>query len=166
MPKDPQKTAATPEPPPKTNTNPAIADLVEMDLSTVFTDEHKFPYRIRTDLRARDATGSLKYGTRLQPFNGRNAINDLYQEVLDGVQYARQALYEEQQKKRATDLDLVKVLASTDNSPKLGRIYHKLLDLAVEVAELRDQQDGCGSSGFEIKLSGVKFMAVDREPRS
>lgn len=40
--------------------------------------------------------GEQKYGTRLQTFNGRNALIDAYQEALDLVMYLRQKFLEEE----------------------------------------------------------------------
>ena len=65
-----------PEPIPITNDNPAVWDLV-ID-----------------DMRARDASGLAKYGTRLQSHNGRDALVDAYQEALDLVVYLRQVIEE------------------------------------------------------------------------
>jgi hypothetical protein len=42
------------------------------------------------DIKERDAHGLATYGTRLQPFNGRNAAKDKYQELLDAVVYSKQ----------------------------------------------------------------------------
>lgn len=61
---------------PAPNANPAVWALV-MD-----------------DMKARDAFGLAKYKTRLQPFNGRDALTDLYQELLDAVVYTRQLIFE------------------------------------------------------------------------
>lgn len=47
-----------------------------------------------SDMRQRDQQGEKKYGTRLQPFNGRDALVDAYQEALDLTVYLRQALFE------------------------------------------------------------------------
>jgi len=38
--------------------------------------------------------GITRYGTALQPFNGRNAKLDLYEELLDAVMYLKQDLTE------------------------------------------------------------------------
>lgn len=53
------------------------------------------------DMRARDNFGADKYNTRLQPFNGRDAIADAYQEALDFTVYLRQLLVE---RERAVEL--------------------------------------------------------------
>jgi hypothetical protein len=42
----------------------------------------------------RDQSGFEQYGTHLQAFNGRDALQDAYEEALDLVVYLRQKLYE------------------------------------------------------------------------
>lgn len=49
------------------------------------------------DMKARDQHGLEHYGTRLQPFNGRKNLVDLYQELLDSTVYARAEIYEREQ---------------------------------------------------------------------
>lgn len=64
------------QPPPVPNDSPAIWALVI------------------ADMQDRDKTGLERYGTRLQAFNGRDALVDAYQEALDLVVYLRQAIEE------------------------------------------------------------------------
>ena len=61
----------TPQPMPIPNTHPAVWDLVIADMAE------------------RDQIGVQKYGTRLQPHNGRDFLVDAYQESLDLVVYLR-----------------------------------------------------------------------------
>ena len=61
-----------PEPTPKKNEYPAVWDLV------------------MEDMKDRDYIGLVRYGTRLQPFNGRNSLVDLTEELLDAMVYLRQ----------------------------------------------------------------------------
>lgn len=49
---------------------------------------------VTADLQDRLAIGIKRYGQPLQPFNGRNAAKDAYDEVLDLAVYLRQLLYE------------------------------------------------------------------------
>lgn len=70
----------TPQPDPKPNDLPAVWDLVIADMA------------------ARDRTGAQRYGTRLQPDNGRDTLRDLYEELLDAAVYARTLLYERDRK--------------------------------------------------------------------
>lgn len=46
------------------------------------------------DIAERVEVGEKKYGTKLQTFNGRDALWDAYQEALDLVMYLRQAILE------------------------------------------------------------------------
>lgn len=47
-----------------------------------------------TDMEQRRLVGIERYGTPLQPFNGRDALMDAYFEALDLVCYLRQAIEE------------------------------------------------------------------------
>jgi hypothetical protein len=49
---------------------------------------------VLADIRVRDQIGQERYKTRLQPFNGRDSLRDLYEELLDAVVYVRQLIYE------------------------------------------------------------------------
>ena len=49
---------------------------------------------VMADMAERAAAGVQKYGTHLQTHNGRDALWDAYQEVLDLVMYLRQAILE------------------------------------------------------------------------
>ena len=46
--------------------------------------------KIAEDIEARIRMGEKKYGTRLKSHNGRDAVLDLYQELLDSLNYAMQ----------------------------------------------------------------------------
>lgn len=64
------------QPAPVPNDRPAVWDLV------------------MADMQERHRVGMERYGTPLQPFNGRDALVDAYQEALDLVVYLRQAIAE------------------------------------------------------------------------
>lgn len=49
---------------------------------------------VQKDLEDRLRVGIETYGQPLQPFNGRDALIDAYQEVLDLAVYLRQTIYE------------------------------------------------------------------------
>ena len=65
-----------PEPPPRPSGHPPVLSMVLWDLS------------------CRANEGKKKYGTKLRPHNGRDALMDAYQEALDLCMYLRQAIYE------------------------------------------------------------------------
>ena len=67
---------AADQPPPVRNAYPAIQDLVIADMAE------------------RKRVGIARYGTALQPHNGRDALVDAYQESLDLTMYLRQMIYE------------------------------------------------------------------------
>lgn len=64
------------QPMPTKNAGPCIQDLVI------------------ADIEGRKVVGLQRYGTLLQPFNGRDALRDAYEEALDLAQYLRQAIEE------------------------------------------------------------------------
>ena len=49
---------------------------------------------VREDMLERDRIGRERYGTPLQAHNGRDALIDAYQEVLDLAVYLRQVIEE------------------------------------------------------------------------
>lgn len=63
---------------PVVNMHPCIQDIVIQDIAE------------------RKDVGVERYGTVLQPFNGRSALWDAYHEVLDLAVYLRQRIYEEE----------------------------------------------------------------------
>lgn len=69
------------EPAPIPNSKPSIHDLVI------------------ADMESRKRMGLKKYGTVLQAGNGRNALKDAYEEVLDLAMYLKQKLEEEREGK-------------------------------------------------------------------
>lgn len=82
--------ANAPEPPPrKSDREPCWEFLLRN-----FGDELSSHAALRADIDERDRVGRAKYGVPLQPFNGRDADVDLYQELLDAVVYCTQALQE------------------------------------------------------------------------
>ncbi len=56
------------------------------------------------DIVERRQIGIERYGTALQPFNGRSALRDLYEELLDAVMYTRQLIEEDDERLTADDV--------------------------------------------------------------
>jgi len=52
--------------------------------------------QVAQDVAARGELGKRRYGTKLQPFNGRNALQDVYEELLDAAVYIKQRIIEEE----------------------------------------------------------------------
>jgi hypothetical protein len=49
---------------------------------------------VMADIEARKQVGIQRYGTVLQPHNGRDALRDAYEESIDLALYLKQALIE------------------------------------------------------------------------
>lgn len=49
---------------------------------------------VMVDMAGRDKLGRERYGTQLQPHNGRDALRDAYEEALDLAVYLRTAIFE------------------------------------------------------------------------
>ncbi len=52
--------------------------------------------QVRSDLGERERLGKERYGVALYPHNGRNSLQDAYEEALDMACYLKQALVEKQ----------------------------------------------------------------------
>ena len=83
----------THEKPPTTNKHEPVWEAVIRDIKSAAIDPHIDALLVE-DIRERDRIGEKKYGTRIQPLNGRDAIVDAYQEALGLVVYLRQRLLE------------------------------------------------------------------------
>lgn len=100
------------QPPPKSNQHPDVWQVVI------------------ADMMERHDTGLERYGTTLQPFNGRDALVDAYQEALDLAVYLRQAILE-----RAIDP------TKADNEERTTAMRHTFLQTAKDHPEwLKDLQ--------------------------
>jgi hypothetical protein len=79
------------------NSEPAVWDLAKKrfwDHSQNKNVDPKISDSLIKKMSDRDSYGVEKYGTRLQPHNGRSFIKDLLDELLDAIVYAEGALYE------------------------------------------------------------------------
>lgn len=75
---------------------------------------------VRADLDSREQVGVQRYGTPLQPHNGRDAMRDAYEEALDLTCYLRQVIAERLQ--QASEGRSVAVMADgiTDEVRRAG----------------------------------------------
>lgn len=90
-----------PQAAPVHNDQPSMHDLVIRDLSSrdprwdmSYGKARRIRDEVCEDLAARKAFGLAKYSTVLQPFNGRDMLRDLYDELMDAVVYARGRMIE------------------------------------------------------------------------
>jgi len=80
------------------------------------------------DINKRDNTGLKKYGTRLQAFNGRNSILDVYEELLDAVVYTRQ--YMEERK------EIIEFLKKISRGPIEEDVSYEIFNLLKKLGEV------------------------------
>lgn len=103
------------------------------------------------DLEKRIAHGMAEYGTPLLPHNGRHALWDAYEEVMDMALYLRQVILEDTYPSASWTLDraefpgigdvVIKDVrhgwVANDGSYRVGVMYEQVLKLMVHVrAEL------------------------------
>lgn len=62
---------------------------------------------VKADLDIRREQGQKKYGVTLKPFDGNQALVEVYQEMLDAVLYLRQEIYEREKVQDAYTYQLV-----------------------------------------------------------
>lgn len=60
----------------------------------VINDHTDIQSMVIADIEARRQVGISRYGTALQPFNGRDALQDLYEELIDAAMYIKQVMVE------------------------------------------------------------------------
>lgn len=74
--------------PRKNDHKPVWEAVIEDELKTGSSFNEVY---IVEDMKARNQKGIETYGTPLQPFNGRDALLDAYEEALDLLVYLKQA---------------------------------------------------------------------------
>jgi len=114
------------EPAPQPSEHPAIQPMVVSELLDG-------PEGLANDINERAAMGLEKYGTLLKPFNGRNALNDLYQEILDAIVYARQAIYEKDFKRDYNAISL-------ESGARLESSYQYLISMASFIRNIKEDE--------------------------
>lgn len=88
---------------PESNDHPGIQDLVIDDMrrlqnvpALLLDNHHALSIeRVITDIEERKKIGVQRYGQLLKPFDGRDSLLDLYQELLDATVYTRKCLFED-----------------------------------------------------------------------
>lgn len=117
------------EPMPVRNDLPAMWPQVMADVDILTTNDFTdadgdlIPARVAVlvDMRDRDRVGLERYGTQLQPFNGRDNLVDAYQELLDACVYLRTAIYEEHENTGEMPEELRRLYAATLHSVVMMR---------------------------------------------
>ena len=88
-------------------------------------NEETFVYDlVIKDIGDRVNVGKKEYGTPLQPFNGRSALTDLYQELLDSSLYIRQKIEEDD--RLLALIDEISILKDRGDLPALLKAIDRL----------------------------------------
>lgn len=89
------------------------------------------------DIKQRKKDGIKKYGTVLQPFNGRNSAIDLYQELIDAVQYCKQLIIERDEMVRIIKQMNIQLEECLDSLCCIGKAYRPIAeDILLQSDEL------------------------------
>lgn len=80
---------------------------------------------VRADLEIRERIGVERYGTALQPNNGRDALRDAYEEALDLSCYLRQAIEERPRE----DVDAAVAEATAHHAAQIRRMEDLLAEM-------------------------------------
>lgn len=120
-----------PQRPPRSNNEPPVWEAVIEEFERQATSE--LHVAVLDDMRRRDAMGRATYREPLRPNNGRDPMVDLYQEVLDGIAYAKQGEMEAGQHTprawlfrslgRALRALACDIKATLWNVPERGRVF-------------------------------------------
>lgn len=78
---------------------------------------------VAADIQARKELGTRRYGTPLQPHNGRDALRDAYEELLDGACYIRQEIEERASRETALRQDIA-LLAQNNHGARWICVRH------------------------------------------
>lgn len=96
----------------------------------VGNDQPVIHHLVQEDLQKRLELGISRYGQPLQPFNGRDALRDAYEEILDTAVYLKQMIVERdeqaRQLQRLTKAAEAVFPRHTDASIEQGIALHKL----------------------------------------
>lgn len=132
-------TSSTMQPDPVPNDQPKVIDALVNDLhneeNLLAEVEPMCSYgdQVTTDLISRAFIGKERYGVFLQPHNGRDALQDAYEEALDLATYLMQVIMETKAKK----------------SDVIYWAYRDSLMVAARIAKLKELRKLHGESSKE-----------------
>lgn len=118
-------------PPPTVNDQPFVVDRAIAEVSAQLGTRAAPLVAL---LRERDAKGRATYGTPLQPFNGRDAMQDTAEEGGDMTAYLMQAVMEH---------------PGHPARERLRRLLFRTMELTAEVLEMQRELRGVGVGANE-----------------
>jgi hypothetical protein len=114
-------------------------------------------FQVIDDLKERAESGAQKYGGYLMTNNGRSAMWDLYQELLDSCMYIRQYLMEQETQQQE--------LPATSPQAQIQRLSWAMVntngETRIRLDKIEDQLDEI-SLVLEHLTTNVAYMAAKR----
>lgn len=95
----------------------------DQPLPTV-NEEPDIQSQVIADIAARREVGISRYGTALQPFNGRDSLRDAYEEALDLCMYLKQCMVERDRPAKRNQERVARARERITAHPLLGRVRH------------------------------------------
>ncbi len=153
-------------PTPCTEPNEQLQDLLgKMKIRPSVTDA------VIKDMNERREIGIKEYGTELLPNNGRDALQDAYEEMLDGACYLKQKMIEEATKPKVVDkttelVNNVRQWAKDKNIdkrenvfPQFGKVYEEVNELYTAVIEDNYEEivDGIGDVAVTLIILSLQL---------
>jgi hypothetical protein len=112
--------ASQPQPAP-TQSTASSKVLPDVLCHPMLAGDNPINRKVVADFESRAKAGTEKYGVFLHTHNGRDALMDLYQELVDGAMYARQASLEAEDR----DIEIMAIYEETLRAVK--RVRAKML---------------------------------------
>lgn len=137
------------QPKPKPNDHPASWGLVHGDLQSMGE------YEVMGDIAERHLMGIQKYGTPLQPFNGRDSLRDAREESMDLVVYLKNVSQE-----------LPPLVPPGLEHRMVSRMYHTALGLMCalkDYEEWKANQAGLREAARLMDVAGAIKEGLDAE---
>lgn len=103
----------------------------EQPMPTI-NDEPCIQDQVIADIEQRKQLGIERYGTTLQPFNGRSSSRDAYEEALDLAQYMKQMTIEFKR--------VVEVFHKITEAVSLTAAQVEAFRILVELGEIQDER--------------------------
>jgi hypothetical protein len=132
---------STEQPRPKKNQHQPSWGLVLRDL------EARGEMEVISDIGARNQAGIQKYGTALQPHNGRDSLQDAYEESMDLVVYLKNAIQE-----------LPPLVPPSEGHRHLSRLYHQAIGIMCALKDYRVKQEADRAAFEEARAQKVQKM--------
>ena len=137
----------------ETQKNPALY----MQPAPASNEQDLWPLVIK-DMEDRDKLGKAKYGIALRPHNGRNALIDAYQEVLDLSVYLRQEI--EEQQSLVAALEVLHQVPGFEKST-ISDIGKSLIQLIEKIDELRNKNRELSATVMHYKTAAGYISGFD-----